>query len=99
MSDLLTMAEAAKRLAISPKHLRQEFVNKGILAVVRLGSSAKGDRIIPYDIDRLIADRVESRCYIKEVISGGLNIKPKVSRLDTLLGRPRNVKLRLSSVS
>ncbi len=97
MVGLLTIAEAAERLAISPKHLRQEFVNKGILAVIRLGSSCKGDRIDPSDVDRLIADRKTSRCCIKKVESITSNSRRAATYINDPLGQPVSGKRRSSS--
>jgi hypothetical protein len=52
---LLTVAEAAERLAVSAKHFRQHLVNTGQIRVISLGKGCKGDRIAPQDIESLIA--------------------------------------------
>jgi hypothetical protein len=98
MADLLTMEQAAKRLAISPKHLRQEFVNKGILPVVPLGSSCKGDRIRAEAIDALIESREVRRCpFTKEARFGGTSFKPEAKRFANPLGPPASARPRKSS--
>jgi len=44
--------EAAERLQVSPRQVRR-LVDNGELRVVRLGSSAKSDRVHPDDLDEL----------------------------------------------
>jgi hypothetical protein len=98
MSNLLTMAQAAEMLAISPKHLRREFVNKGILRVVQLGISGKGDRIRADAIDALIQSREVTRCpFIKEARFGGTSSKPEGKRYANPLGPPASARPRKSS--
>lgn len=46
---LMTLAEAAKQSACSPKTIRRA-VNAGELAACRLGESARSDRIHPADL-------------------------------------------------
>lgn len=47
---LMTMAEAAERSACSPKTVRRA-IDTGQLTAVRLGSSARSDRIHPADLE------------------------------------------------
>jgi len=46
----MTLAEAAERSACSPKTIRRA-IDAGQLTSIRLGSSAKSDRIHPTDLD------------------------------------------------
>lgn len=46
----MTLAEAAERSACSPKTIRRA-IDAGQLVAVRLGASAKSDRIHPTDLD------------------------------------------------
>jgi hypothetical protein len=89
---LLKIAQAAESLGISPKHFRREFVNTGAIEVISLGKSAKGDRIHPENLDRLIDSRRETRCYTNEAISGGLSSSPKVKLFNDPLGLPARGK-------
>ncbi len=92
MTRLLTIAEAADRLAVSPKHLRREFVNKGLLVVVSLGKGGKGDRIEPGEVDRLIRSRGIVRCCISEGKRGGSSSKSRARKYADPLGQPANAK-------
>lgn len=47
---LMTLAEAAERSACSPKTIRRA-IDGGQLTSIRLGSSAKSDRIHPADLE------------------------------------------------
>lgn len=47
---LMTLAEAAERSACSPKTIRRA-IDAGQLVAVRLGSSARSDRIHPADLE------------------------------------------------
>ena len=53
---LLTFREAAQQCECSPRMLRRQ-ADSGELATVRLGSSAKSDRIHPADLAAFIARR------------------------------------------
>jgi len=54
--SLLTFQQAAERSGCCPKMLRRA-VSSGDLAVIRLGSSAKSDRIHPDDLAAFWASR------------------------------------------
>ena len=97
MADLLTMEQAAKQLAISAQHLRREFVNKGILAVVSLGKGCKGDRIDPQELARLVVSRSERRCFTSEETLGGSSLKPRAKLSGDPLGQPASARLKRSS--
>ncbi|MDE2472481.1 MAG: helix-turn-helix domain-containing protein [Bradyrhizobium sp.] len=57
MTDmLLTVADAAARSGVKPRTVRRAIA-AGALAVVRLGSGAKSDRIHPRDLDAWWARR------------------------------------------
>ena len=91
---LLKIAEAADRLGISAKHLRRDILNAGLLEVIHLGRSAKGDSIDPADLDRFIKSRRGVCRSTKETVFIGTSSKSTSERLDALLGplpkeRPR----------
>lgn len=96
---LLTVAEAAEILAVSPKHLRREFIETGILAVIRLGKGAKGDRIDPADIDSLVRLRTVRGviCNTDAVKRGGSSSNPKAKRYADPLGLPSDARRGSSS--
>jgi hypothetical protein len=90
---LLTIAEAAELLHISARHLRQEFIATGIIAVVSLGKGAKGDRIAPADIDGLLRQRtVRKVCNTGEAKRGGSNSRPQAKRYADPLGLPSGAR-------
>ena len=86
--QLLTIAEAAKLLSISVKHLRREFIATGIIAVVKLGRGAKGDRIAPADIEGLLRQRTTRACNTSEAKPGGSSSARTVKRYADPLGLP-----------
>jgi excisionase family DNA binding protein len=48
---LLTIPEAAERLAVSRSHVYDEFINRGRLRVVHIGRSA---RVVTADLEALV---------------------------------------------
>lgn len=98
VADLLTMEQAAKQLAVSAKHLRREFVNKGLLAVVSMGKGCKGDRIDPEELARFKKSRGMLRCSIKEETFTMSNSKRVVLPINAQRKRPVLGRLKNSSV-
>ncbi len=89
MEELLTVEEASKFLGIHPKTLRRNYINKGLIPVVTLGSGPKGDRIRPSDVENLIRDRL---CYINEETSGLSNSCSMANSSADPLGQPTRRK-------
>lgn len=85
MEDLLTIEQASKFLALHPKTLRKDIINKGLLPVIAIGKGARGDRIDPKDLRAFIGERL---CFIKEEQRGGQSLSTKGKELDKVLGSP-----------
>ena len=97
MEQLLTIAEGAALLKVSPKHLRRWLVNAGLLRVVSLGKSGKGDRIAPSDLQELINSQRRSVCSTSEAPSGGSNLRQVAKLSNDPLGLPAKGRPRKSS--
>ena len=92
----MTVEEASKFLGIHPKTLRRNYINKGLIPVVTLGSGPKGDRIRPSDVENLIRDRL---CYINEATPGGPSGSMKAKPSTDPLGQPTRRKQKSANVS
>jgi hypothetical protein len=51
---LLTIAEAAELLGLDVGSFRKNFVNRGLIEVISLGRSIKGDRFHPDEVSRVL---------------------------------------------
>lgn len=78
---LLTIRQAAEKLAVSPKTIRRA-IDSGRLKVRRLGQSAKSERIHPNDLEAFL----DSCLYTREAGYGGPTSRSVVDALDGLLG-------------
>ena len=87
--DLLTIQEAADRLRCSTKTIRRA-IDAGRLRVVRLGESARSDRIHPDDLAAFVnvsrGGRPRSCRYTAGVGSGGLALVSADAELESRLG-------------
>jgi excisionase family DNA binding protein len=88
---LLTIAQAAEMLAVSPKTLRR-IIDRGEIKIVALGETARGDRIHPDDLkqylDRMRRARPKTCPYDEGVTAGRSTSKSAAAVLDELL-KPR----------
>lgn len=96
---LWTIAQAAEYLGISGKHFRREIIGKGLIEVISLGISAKGDRIAPSDITKLVETRRRQRCLESAGKSGTLNLRSVGRSFSDPLGLPTKGKRRSSSAT
>lgn len=100
---LLTTAEAAAILRISPRSVRR-LVDAGLLKTVRCGTSARSDRVHPDDLQDYINTARGLRGIACQsdagATSGGSTSRSAVNALDDLLARelpgrkPRSSKRR-----
>lgn len=93
MGSLITVAEAAKSLAISPKQVRR-LIDSGEIPVIPCGKGAKGDRIDPDDIEtykrRKKRTKGQETCLSTNVaVFGGSRSRSAASELDNLLAPKR----------
>ena len=79
---LLTVKQAAEQLAISSKQVRR-LIDAGKLPAVRLGKTARSDRIVPTDLERV----VEECRYTNEANDGTSTFSTAVNALGDLLDR------------
>lgn len=93
---LLTTAQAAHKLAISPRHFRRKFVNTGLIRVISLGSSTRGDRFTEEDVTALI--QKQAKCYTNAEKSGGSGFSIAAKKYADPLGLPKGKKQPSSSV-
>jgi len=93
MEKLINIQEASEFLAIDPKTLRRDIINKGLIPVVALGKGPKGDRIRPSDLQAFIRGKLCTYSKKREVHSGTRNSKSKANKLDSLLGRSTKTRL------
>lgn len=91
---LLKVKQAAEILACSPKLVRR-LIDSGRLKVIRLGESARSDRIDESDLEEFIYDNKSTRgkCQsIKGAASGISTSRSKTDGLSVLLERERQKK-------
>jgi len=89
---LLTIAQAAERLAVCPKQIRR-LIATGQLPAIRLGKSAKSDRILPQDLEGVV-----KKCrYIAVAPDGGSWSNIEVNALGKVLDRALPKRTRSAS--
>ena len=86
--QLLTISETAKRLSCSTRMVRR-LVATGRLRVVRLGETARSDRVHPDDLEAFVQVRRGEIAPCRSenaVLSGKLTSRTKDVELEKLLG-------------
>ena len=91
---LLRIKEAAVILACSPKQVRK-IIDRGEIPVVRLGKTARSDRIDEPDLYEYIHNtkqRIKRTVSTSELSTGKVPFRSEVNALDELLDRIRAEK-------
>jgi len=100
MTDpLLELHEAAERLRVSRRHVR-DLISKGELAYVRTGKSARSDKVAVSDIEQFIAARRKAPFQSTSAEKrGGSSTAATDALLDGPLRPPARGKRKLSNGS